>query len=440
MKIAFYTLGCKVNQYETQIIRDAFTKKGFTISKENEKADVYIVNSCAVTAFADKKSRQQVRRCKKISPDSVVVLTGCFPQAFADSAKQLTQADIVCGTKDKSKIPLLVENFIKNKQRIFDISEHPVGEDFEQMQSDTYFEKTRAFVKIEDGCDRYCSYCIIPKARGHVRSKPLEDLKHELLAVSENGYKEVVLVGINLACYGKDLGLKLTDAVKLACDIDGIERVRLGSFEPEMLTNDDIVLLSKLPKFCPQFHISLQSGCDDTLKRMHRHYNSEEYGEIVNNIRKAFKQSAITTDLMVGFPGETEEEFQQSLNFAENMNFAKIHVFPYSIRKGTAAEKMEGHLPQNIKFERAHIAQEMADKSHQKYLKTKIGQTVSVLIEKYKDNSFYFGYTPDYIPVKVFSKNFNPSLPNSVIYVKIINNDDEYCIGEFEDAVLQSLC
>lgn len=431
MKVAFYTLGCKVNQYETEVIRSEFIKKGFDTINLDETADVYVVNSCSVTAMSDKKSRQQVRHFKKMNPDSVVVLTGCFSQSFPEKAKEINEADIITGTKNKSKIPELVLKYIAEKERIFSVSPHEKGEAFEKSENDCFYEKTRAFVKIEDGCDRFCSYCIIPYARGRVRSKNTDDLKSELKKIAENGYKEVVLVGINLACYGQDIGKRLADAVEAACLTDGIERVRLGSFEPEMLYEEDLKRFASFDKFCPQFHISLQSGCDETLKRMNRHYNSSEYMKIIENINSVFDNPAITTDVMVGFSGETDDEFEKSLEFVKNAGFSKVHVFPYSVRKGTAAEKYPDRIPAEIKSVRAKLMQSAADKSQSDYLSSQIGRKSSVLIERYKDDSYYCGYTKNYVPVRVYSHEFDDSLLNTIADIKIISAENDYCKADF---------
>lgn len=431
MKVAFFTLGCKVNQYETEVIRSEFIKKGFESVSCDDIADVYVVNSCSVTAVSDKKSRQQVRHFKHKNPNAVIVLTGCFSQAFPEKAKELNEANIITGTKDKSKIPELVLEFIKSKEKLFCVSSHENGEAFEKMESDCFFEKTRAFVKIEDGCDRFCSYCIIPYARGRVRSKSLEDLKSELIKIAKNGYKEVVLVGINLACYGRDIGLRLIDAVEIACSVESIERVRLGSFEPEMLYDDDLKRFAVLKKFCPQFHISLQSGCDETLKRMHRNYSSDEYAEIVRKINSAFENPAITTDVMVGFSGETEEEFEKSLSFVKSIGFSKVHVFPYSVRGGTIAEKYPDRVSAEVKSARAKEMQAAADAAQAEYLSKQIGRATSVLIEQYKENSYYNGYTKNYVPIKIYSESLDENILNSIVNVKIVSAKSDYCIAEF---------
>ena len=304
MRAAFFTLGCKVNQYETNILEQQFAAAGFDIVGCDEKADVYIVNSCTVTASGDKKTRQMVRRFKRLNPGAIVAMTGCYPQAFPEKAAEVAEADVITGTGDRAALLPLILSAMGSGERIVSVKPHTSGEPFEPMSADRFLDRTRAFIKIEDGCDRYCSYCIIPTARGRVRSKPLDDVRGEAEHLSRLGYREIVLTGINLSSYGKNTGLRLADAVKAVCET-GVERVRLGSLEPELLSEEDIRLFASFQNFCPQFHLSLQSGCDATLRRMNRHETAAEYMEIVGMIRRQFENPAITTDVMVGFAGET---------------------------------------------------------------------------------------------------------------------------------------
>ena len=306
MKAAFYTLGCKVNQAESEYMAELLQKAGFEIVNPNDEADYYIVNSCTVTATADQKTRQSVRRFKRKHPNSTVILTGCMPQAFPKDAEKLEQADIVLGNKNDNDILDLINKHAAQKNRIIRLSEHQNGEKFAPCSVRAFGGRVRAFVKIEDGCDRFCSYCIIPKSRGRVRSKPLEDLKQEVTDLAANGIKEVVLVGINLSAYGKGTDFNIADAVETCAGVNGISRIRLGSLEPDHITDSIISRLSTVHKFCPQFHISLQSGCNKTLKNMNRHYTAEEYEELCNKLRAAFKDCSLTTDVMVGFHEETE--------------------------------------------------------------------------------------------------------------------------------------
>ena len=428
MKVKFYTLGCKVNQYESQAIGESLKKRGYEITDGKENADVVIVNSCTVTAESDRKTRQAVRRFKRQSPHGIVVLTGCMPQAYPDKAKELLEADIVLGNKNNKDLPDILENYIKYGSRAFEVKEHLKGDSFVGDTITAFEERTRAYVKIQDGCNRFCSYCVIPYARGRVRSKPLDELKAELENISANGYKEVVLVGINLSSYGSDIGCSFPEAVKIANNTDGILRVRLGSLEPDHLTDEVIEELSKCEKLCPQFHISLQSGCDSTLKRMNRHYDTADYRRLCKKLRECFKDCTLTTDIMVGFAGETDEDFQTSLAFMQEIAFEKVHVFPYSVRKGTRAEKLEGHLDKKIKEERCKIMIEKAEDIRRKFFAEQIGKTYGIIIETQTDDGYCTGHTANYIPVKI-------KLPNgtngSLVDIKITDvSDEDYLIGE----------
>lgn len=433
MKAYFYTFGCKVNQYETENIKESFMNLGYESTQVPNEADICVINSCTVTSMSDKKNRQLIHKIRKENPLSIIVLTGCFPQAFSDEAEKLFDVDIITGSSNKKEIPKLVEQFLINHQRIISIVPHSKDEKFEEMKNSEYIEKTRAYIKIQDGCDQYCTYCIIPYARGHIRSKPLIQLKEELVTLAQSGHKEIILVGINLSCYGKDIGLRLIDAIEASCEINGIERVRLGSLEPELLSDEDITRMSKQPKLCPQFHLSLQSGCDKTLKAMNRKYNSEEYFEIVCKLRSAFIDCAITTDIMVGFPDENDEDFNESFEFAKKVGFSKIHVFPYSRRIGTIADKRSGQIPSEIKKIRATAMNEMAAITQRNFLNNQIGKVFPILFEAEASNEFHQGYSPNYTLVKVTSQNFDKSLRRTIFCVKIISVENDYCIGELEN-------
>lgn len=427
MRAAFYTLGCKVNQYETQIMIQQFAADGYDIVEASEDADVYVVNSCTVTSTGDKKTRQVIHRLHRQNPSAVIALTGCYSQAYPAEVTAMEEVNVLTGTGNKTSILGHVNTFLKTRQRIVDIPAHDRRESFEPMKADSFLERTRAFVKIQDGCEHYCSYCIIPYARGFVRSKALEDLKLELYNLSMAGFREVVLVGIDLSSYGKDLGLRLIDAILAACTTDGIERVRLGSLEPDLFSDEDYQLLATLPQFCPQFHLSLQSGCDATLKRMNRHYDSARYREIVAKIRKYFENPSITTDIMVGFPGETEEEFQQSLEFCKEIAFAKSHIFAYSIRKGTRAAKMPDQVTNAVKEQRSHILSAAMEICHKDFLQQQIGRTEEVLFETDVIKGGYVGYTKNYSPVWVQSAE---NLCGQLRSVKINGADEQYCLGQ----------
>ncbi|MCB5941332.1 tRNA (N(6)-L-threonylcarbamoyladenosine(37)-C(2))-methylthiotransferase MtaB [bacterium 210820-DFI.6.52] len=426
MRVSFYTLGCKVNQYETQAIAAQFQKAGFELAGPEEKADVFVVNSCTVTATGDKKTRNRLARFRRENPDAVVVLTGCFPQAFPEKAKALPGIDVVTGAGNKNRLVELTLRAISEKSRIVEIAEHTPGEGFEEMQVQDFGEHTRAFVKIQDGCDHYCSYCIIPTARGRVRSKPLEAIRRELSVLAQNGYKEVVLVGINLPCYGKDLGLRLIDAAECACSVEGIERVRLGSLEPELLTDEDMMRLAAQPKFCPQFHLSLQSGCDAILRQMNRHYTTEEYLEIVRFIRNHFENPSITTDIIVGFPGESEEHFLQSLAFVREVGFARVHCFPYSRREGTRAAALPGQLPARVKEERNRRLAAEAERCKAAFLKEQVGRTEEVLLERQREDGSFEGYTKNYTPVRIKGEGL---APGQIVLCRLDCCSEEHCRG-----------
>ena len=355
MNVTFFTLGCKVNQYETQCLKEGFEKAGFTVVPDKANFDIAVINSCTVTAESDRKTRQTLRRFRRENPNAVIILTGCMVQAFSKEAKDLCEADIVVGNTDVGKIIGLTETFLATGERIFDVTPHERTERFNTPDITRFDERTRAYMKIEDGCDRYCSYCIIPYARGFVRSKPIEEIKKEAETLAQNGYIEVVLVGINLSSYGKGGNINLCDAVDAVCQVEGIKRVRLGSLEPDHISDEMLNRFKAQPKFCPQFHLSLQSGCDETLKRMNRHYDSQFYRDLVLRIRNIFTDAAITTDIMVGFAGETEEEFNKSLDFAKEIGFAKAHIFAYSRRAGTVAYSLGGQVTNAEKSRRSGL-------------------------------------------------------------------------------------
>lgn len=435
--IYFYTLGCKVNQYETEAMMEIFCNAGYTVVDGPEDAQVIVVNSCTVTANSDQKTRQAVRRFKRGNSDAVVALVGCMPQASPEKACKLLEADIITGNTDHKKLLNLVERKLKSRREndnadsdpIWEIDEHEKGELFENVSITNFEGRTRAFIKIQDGCNRYCSYCIIPTSRGRSRSRSLESLSEELDKIYKAGYKEVVLVGINFCCYGLDIGKTFVDAIELACS-KGFDRVRIGSLEYDNISDEAIARLSRLPNFCPQFHMSLQSGSNTTLKRMHRHYTAEEYEALCNKLRAAFKDTTITTDIIAGFPMETEEEFQESIDFAKKIGFEKIHAFPYSLRPGTKAAEMKPQVPGNIKSERNHRMIEVANELRKDFFERQIGKTVNVLCEQFdKKAGTESGYTENYTPVYFESEK---SLAGEIVRVKItgINMEKDSCVGE----------
>lgn len=427
MKVSITTLGCKVNQYESQAMLELLQNAGFTLAQEPQEADVVLINSCTVTAQSDQKVRQAMHRARRKNPGCAIVLTGCMPQAFPDVASRFEEADIILGNSNRAALLPSIMTYLGNHQRIVNIEPYLGKDNFEKMQVRSFGGRTRAFLKIEDGCNRFCSYCIIPYARGRVRSKPLSDLKEEVAALSKAGYKEVVLVGINLSAYGQDLGLHLCDAVEAACAADGISRVRLGSLEPEQMEKHVIERLARQKKLCPQFHLSLQSGCDATLRRMNRHYDTALYGKIVNNLRASFENAAITTDIMVGFPGETQEEFTDSLAFAEKIGFSKVHVFAYSRRPGTRAAEAPGQLTNAVKEQRSREMIALTTKTRRAFLQAQVGLTEAILFESTVHGGMLEGYTMNYTPVRVKA---DKSLCGKLCTVRITGVLDDCCTGE----------
>lgn len=429
MKAAFYTLGCKVNQYESEYMSEVLKNAGFTIVSPNEDADYYIVNSCTVTATADQKTRQNVRKFKRKHPNSVIILTGCMPQAFPESAEELAEADIVLSNKNNDDILDLINKYSTDKNRIIKIEKHHSGDEFQSCKINDFNERIRAFVKIEDGCDRFCSYCIIPMSRGRVRSKNPDDLRNEVETLGNHGIKEIVLVGINLSSYGKGKDFNIVDAVKICADNENICRVRLGSLEPDHITDDVIDGLSKIEKFCPQFHISLQSGCDKTLKNMNRHYTAEEYKALCQKLRTTFDDATITTDVMVGFTDESEEDFNESLEFVKDIEFEKVHVFPYSQREGTVASRRGDNIPKSTKECRASIMIEAAKGSRLKYFDSLIGSEQTVLFESNEGNNIYQGYTRNYVPVR-YRSDKNIIGQEIKVTIESVDTNNDICIAK----------
>lgn len=427
MKVAFYTLGCKVNQYETEAMREAFAAAGHTVVPESAPFDAIVINSCTVTAESDRKTRQTVRRFRKERPDTAIILTGCMVQAFSDEAKALSEADIIAGNTDVKKIVEYAEKFLLDGEKIFAVQKHKKEERFNTPSLNNFAERTRAYMKIEDGCERFCTYCIIPTARGFVRSKPLDEIKAEAEALSKSGFSEIVLVGINLTSYGRGEAFDLADAVDAVCSVEGIKRVRLGSLEPDHMSDEMLSRFKKQEKFCPQFHLSLQSGCDETLKRMNRHYDTAFYRDLVTRIRGSFENAAITTDIMVGFAGETEEEFEKSLAFAREIGFAKAHIFAYSRRAGTVAYALPNQVSNAEKARRSRLMSAATLKTENEFLSSLAGKVFPVLFET-AQNGFAEGYTANYSRVKVQSDKPHTG---EILNVKIVKAEKDYCLGEF---------
>ncbi len=407
MKVCFFTLGCKVNQQETAAMMNIFSNNGWTVTDDNDISDVYIVNSCTVTLSGDKKSIQWIRRAKRKNPNAVVVLCGCMPQAFPEKAIAVEQADIIIGSKGKGEIFELVQQYIENRKRIVNIVPHGENDKFEEMTEDTDTLHTRAFLKIQDGCNRSCAYCIIPKARGRVRSRSVESIVEQAKKLADAGHKEIVLTGVNISCYGQDIGINVCDVIEAVAAIDNVHRIRFGSLELDLFTDEMLVRMSKVEKFCPHFHLSLQSGCDKTLKNMNRLYDTALYTNMMNRLRELFVKPVFTTDIIVGFPGETEEDFLQSVDYVQKCQFLKVHTFSFSPRKGTAAYEMDNQLPNDIKSQRNKTMTYKSDQTRLKVLQSFIGFEDTALLEQQLPDGNFTAYTSRYIPVIVNnSSNF----------------------------------
>lgn len=429
MYIYFMTFGCKVNQYETAALKQLFSDRGYTVCEKSENADICVINTCTVTSESDSKARQALRRLRHIRPNAVIAVTGCYPQAAPEAEKLLPEADIVTGTKNRSALPELVEDFITGHERTVYIPEYKNGDRYEELSCRTVPGHTRAFLKIQDGCNQFCTYCMIPYSRGRIRSKAPEELRREAEMLAAEGYSEFVLTGINLAFYGKEYGLTLADAAEITASVSGVKRIRFGSLEPEMMTDSELDRLAAIPQLCPSFHLSLQSGCAKTLKAMNRHYTPDEYYELTEKLRSRFPDCAITTDMMTGFPGETEEDFSESLEFAKKVGFADIHVFPYSPRQGTRAAAMADQVDEHIKKLRAARLSETASDLRRDFMQTMVGRTFPVLFEREKSDGFHRGYTPNYTMIKILTKNSEKSLRNCIFYVTIDKIGNDCCIG-----------
>lgn len=399
MKVCFFTLGCKVNQHETGALQELFRSRGYTVCSDDEPADIYIVNSCTVTAAGDKKSLQWLRRAKRANPQAITVLTGCYPQAYPDMAAA-APADIVVGNADRCSLVDRVERFAADRMRVVDILPHCTGELYEELPPAQPDGHTRAFLKVEDGCNRFCAYCVIPYARGRVRSRSIESILTELQQLTARGYREFVLSGINLSCYGSDTGDTLADMVEKAAAVPGVERIRLGSLEPDLVSDTTWQRLAAVPQLCPQFHLSLQSGCDATLQRMRRHYTAADYAALLEKLRQWFDDPAFTTDVIVGFPGETDADFAESMKFVESCRFLKVHVFSYSIRPGTPAAKLPDQIPEQLKAQRSRTLSDAADAVRAAELARLAGTVDTVLLEKPDAEGMFTGYTRRYVPVR----------------------------------------
>ena len=427
--VAFCTLGCKVNQYETNAMIEKFIKSGYKIVDFSQKADIYIVNTCTVTNMADRKSRQMLRKVKEINPKSIVVACGCYAQVAKEELEKIKEIDLIYGTNEKNKIVEHIEEYVSlgtftNETCVTDVM---YQKEFLDYGITDYTEKTRAVIKVQDGCDRFCSYCIIPYARGHVRSRHIQSVVEEVENIAKEGIKEVVITGIHLASYGKDSKphIELIDLLESINKINGIQRIRLGSLEPTLITEEFLRRLTKLEKICDHFHLSLQSGCDDTLKRMNRRYTTQEFEYSTNLLRQAYPNVSLTTDIIVGFPGETNEEFETTYKFLDKIDFYKMHIFKYSQRKGTKAAVMPNQIDGQIKEERSKKLIELSNRNEKLHNEKYIGKQVEVLFEE-KDGDYIKGHTSNYMNVKIQYKE----LENQIVKVKIKGLEKLELIGE----------
>lgn len=407
-KAALHNLGCKVNAYETEAMKELLREDGYEIVDFHDKADVYVVNTCTVTSVADQKSRQTLHRAKKENPDAIVVAAGCYVQTAADKLRKDNYIDILIGNNKKDQLVNKIHEYIKGQEReesIMDVNKGKIS--YEALRVNSTGKNTRAFVKIQDGCNEFCTYCLIPYARGRNRFRDIASIKEEVKKFAENGYKEVVLTGIHLSAFGENKDFGLIDVIESISEVSGIERIRLGSIEPRIITEDFARRVSKIKKFCPHFHLSLQSGCNKILKRMNRKYTKEEFREGCILLRKYFKDPALTTDVIVGFPGETEEDFMESYEFYKDINFYEMHVFKFSKRRGTGAYTMPNQVTNDEKTRRSHILLSLAKKNGREYREKLIGTEVEVLIEckEFINKKFYWtGFTKTYVRVIVDSK------------------------------------
>ncbi|WP_458398144.1 tRNA (N(6)-L-threonylcarbamoyladenosine(37)-C(2))-methylthiotransferase MtaB [Anaerotignum sp.] len=426
-KAASFALGCKVNQYESEAIAELFQEKGYEIVGIDEEADVYVINTCTVTNFGDKKSRQLIRKVKRQNENAIVAVVGCYAQTAPQELMKVEGVNLVIGTKDRAQIVEMVENYKTEngvENHVSDIMKERV---FEPLSIQKLANRTRAYLKIQDGCSQYCSYCIIPYARGPIRSRDPQDVLAEVKRLAENGFKEVVLTGIHVASYGKDRhDTSLLEILRQVHEVEGIERIRFSSIEPNVVTEEFAQALTELPKVCDHFHLSLQSGCDKTLKEMNRKYDTEKYRQAAATLRKYLPEVALTTDIIAGFPGETEEDFQASYDFAKEIGFAKIHAFPYSPKRGTPAAARKDQLLNAVKAERSHRLIELSDKMADDFIQAYVGKEVEVLYERAIGEGIYEGHTTNYIKVKGTS---DKDLTNVICKTKITKAENEELFG-----------
>lgn len=440
--VAIHSLGCKVNSYEAESMEQLLKQAGYTIVPfdENITADIYIINTCSVTNIADRKSRQMLHKSKKINPDAIVVAAGCYVNADTKKAAEDNAVDIVLGNNCKINIVEALENYYKDKNNSEMVVDFKEKQEYEELKLDEVSTHTRAYIKIQDGCNQFCSYCIIPYTRGRIRSRDIDEIEEEVTKLVLKGFKEVVLTGIHLTSYGVDNNKgSLLEVIMRLDKIDGLQRIRLGSLEPRIITEEFAKTLSSSKKICPHFHLSLQSGCDTVLKRMNRKYTTQEYYDKCCILRKYFNNPAITTDVIVGFPQETEEEFEATKVFLEKVHFYEMHIFKYSRRKGTVADRMEGQVDEKVKTQRSAILLELENKMSKEYRQQHIGKTEEVLIEEIVSENgkdYFMGFTPDYIRVKIACDTAldNSEYINTIkkVYMKELSDDGIVVTGIFE--------
>ena len=428
-KVKFSTLGCKVNQYETEAMAELFVKNGYEIT-EDYNCDVFVLNTCTVTNLSDRKSRQQISKIRSENSDAIIAVVGCYSQVSPDEIENIEGVNVILGTKYRKEIVELCELAQSSNKIINKVESIGKNREFEELTINTEHSMTRAYIKIQEGCSQFCSYCIIPYARGPIRSRNIRDIVLEAKRLADNGFKEIVLTGIHVASYGKDLDnndIGLIDVIEDIGQIDKIKRIRLSSLEPRIVDKQFLDRLSKVEQFCDHFHLSLQSGSDSILKSMNRKYDTDLYEKTVNLIREYYPNAAITTDIIVGFPGETDEDFEQTLSFVDKIQFSKIHVFKYSNRKGTVASKMKNQVAGVVKKERSKLLIEKSKYYTDKFLDNMLNQPIKVLFESKNDDGYIKGYTTNYIRVK---REYNPNLSNKIIDVVCNRRENEELVCE----------
>ncbi|HWR62114.1 MAG TPA: tRNA (N(6)-L-threonylcarbamoyladenosine(37)-C(2))-methylthiotransferase MtaB, partial [Clostridia bacterium] len=425
-KAAFYTLGCKVNQYETEAMIESFERAGYEIVEYTGYSDVYVINTCTVTNMGDRKSRQIIRRALELNPDAFIAVVGCYSQIAPGEVLEIPGVRLVVGTNERSRIVELVKSAMEMTGSISLVNDIMEVREFEELSIKKYKSRTRAFLKIQEGCDQYCTYCIIPYARGHIRSRRPESIMAEVRELAAAGFREVVLTGIHVASYGKDLGnISLIEIIERVHEVEGIERIRMSSVDPKVMTEEFISRLSSLPKICRHFHLSLQSGCDETLKRMNRKYNTEEYKRVAGKLREVFPGVALTTDLIVGFPGETEEEFEKTVQFIEEISFSGMHIFKYSPREGTPASKYGNQVKPQVKDARSKLITSIAERHEEKFKRNFLGSCMKVLYENSfgEKSDLFEGLTDNYIRVVSESQE---DIKGKIIETRLVALKEDY--------------